>query len=387
MLSIPSHGELSLYVHIPFCTTCCSYCAFYSEPKEANSKYIDAYVDRLEQEILACASSVDRFTTIFVGGGNPGCLSASQLRRLLVASKAGLSDEVTIEMNPETFSQDFFCLFSEGLVTRLSMGIQSMDDPTLARLGRNAHRKDNLRAIALAQKAHALYGIELSFDLMVCLPGQTTELAISDLQEILSFSEADHISLYCLTVEEGTVLAQQIGLGQLHVLDEDGQQSFLQTLWNELARLGFTHYEVSNFCRNDKKSKHNQVYWRLDNYIGLGSSAASTVHEGTLSRHYSQIQDLKEYASSTLFSGYEQEVVNANQQIEEYLMMALRTNAGIDKQTFNTRYSQDYDKLFGSAISTLDSAWYRNTKQLFVLTEVGFMVLDEILLRLALEIS
>ncbi|MDD4450504.1 MAG: coproporphyrinogen III oxidase family protein, partial [Sphaerochaeta sp.] len=105
MLSFPSDGDLSLYLHIPFCTTCCSYCAFYSEPINENTAFLNAYVDRLEQEILAVASRVERFATIFIGGGNPGSLSAEQLRRLLVAAKAGLSDEVTVEMNPETFSE------------------------------------------------------------------------------------------------------------------------------------------------------------------------------------------------------------------------------------------------------------------------------------------
>jgi oxygen-independent coproporphyrinogen-3 oxidase len=386
VLIFPADGNLSLYLHIPFCTTCCSYCAFYSEPVGANKAYLQGYVDRLEQEIRACKAHLDRFFTIFIGGGNPGSLPVEQLRRLLLAANAEASDEVTLEMNPETFNETYFKLFEEGLVTRMSMGIQSMDDPTLTRLGRNARREDNLKAIKLARQARLLYGIELSFDLMVCLPGQTVESAIADLHEILLRSGSDHISLYCLTVEEGTELAEQVGLGNTSVLDEDGQEDFLHTMWTELRRLGFEHYEVSNFCRNGKKSKHNQVYWRLDNYLGLGSSAASTLKEGSIARHYAQKQSLQEFASSPCFSGYEEERVDANQQIEEYVMMALRTNAGIDKQAFVARYQQDFDTLFASALSSLDSSWYSDSSQFFVLTEYGFMVLDEILLRLALEI-
>lgn len=386
MLLIPSDGELSLYLHIPFCTTCCSYCAFYSEPKEANKTFIDAYVDRLEKEIAFCSSSHSRFATIFIGGGNPGSLSPLQLKRLLTAAKADASDEVTLEMNPETFSEDFFILFEEGLVTRLSMGIQSMDDAILANLGRNARRKDNLKALDLAKRACSQYGLELSLDLMVCLPGQTVQQAIADLHEILALTQADHISLYCLTVEEGTDLARQVGLGLTSVLDEDGQQAFLQSLWDEFGCLGFNHYEVSNFCRNNKKSKHNLVYWRLGNYLGLGSSAASTVSEGIVERHYTQVQNLQEFALQPLFSGYEEELVTASQQIEEYLMMALRTNTGIDKETFNLRFGLGFDSLFASSINSLDPLWYCNTEHLFVLTEFGFMVLDEILLRLAMEI-
>jgi len=129
VLSFPTDGNLSLYLHIPFCTTCCSYCAFYSEPVDATKAYLQPYVDRLEKEIRACKAHLDRFFTIFIGGGNPGSLTADQLRRLLVAAKADASDEVTIEMNPETFDETYFSLFAEGLVTRLSMGIQSIDCP------------------------------------------------------------------------------------------------------------------------------------------------------------------------------------------------------------------------------------------------------------------
>ena len=129
MLSFPTDGNLSLYLHIPFCTTCCSYCAFYSEPVDATKAYLQPYVDRLEKEIRACKAHLDRFFTIFIGGGNPGSLTADQLRRLLVAAKAVGSDEVNIGINPENFGKNYFSLFAGGLGTRLRIGIQSIDCP------------------------------------------------------------------------------------------------------------------------------------------------------------------------------------------------------------------------------------------------------------------
>ncbi len=387
MLTIVGGGEPSLYLHIPFCTTCCNYCAFYSEPTKANAAYIERYVQRLEQEIMVSAASVDRFATLFIGGGNPGSLSVDQLRRLLVAAKADRCDEVTIEMNPETFTEEFFSLFTAGLITRLSMGIQSMNDDLLKRLGRNAKREDNLRAITLAQKLHENCKTDISFDLMVCLPGQSVDMAVADITELLRLSDMEHLSLYCLTVEEGTELAAQIGAGTTTVLDEDGQQEFLSRIWDVLKSLGFVHYEVSNFCRNNKTCKHNQVYWRLGNYLGLGSSAASTITDAHGGRHYTQTQTLREYAVSPCFSGYEEEVVDTAQQIEEFVMMALRTHTGIDKHLFFERYSKNFDSLFAPAVSTFDSSWYFDTEQFFIVSENGFMVLDEILLRLVLEIS
>lgn len=386
MLDLPRTEDLSLYLHIPFCTTCCNYCAFYSEPLAACRPNVDRYVDRLESEIVACMQDRAGFRTIFIGGGNPGTLSCNQLERLLRSANAPNSREVTIEMNPETFNESFFPLFSQGLVTRLSIGIQSMDDGVLGTLGRNARRKDNLKGLQLAQKARDSFGIDLSFDLMLCLPGQTIEQAIDDIHQVLSYADCNHISLYCLTVEEGTELARQVGSGQTKVLDEDGQQQFLQNIWSELATLGFEHYEVSNFCKNGKKCLHNMVYWGLGNYIGLGSSAASTLKDHTGYRHLSQTQNLSEFSTSTLFSGYTEERLGLSDEIEEFIMMSLRTDKGILKLEFAKRFSLDFDMLFAHAVRTLHRAWYTDDKYGFVVTEAGYMVLDEIVLRMALEI-
>ena len=389
MLPFLLPAAISLYVHIPFCTTCCSYCAFYSEPRASWGDYGKTYVDRLEKEILEAANQYgEPFDTIFFGGGNPGCLDIEQLSRLLQATQIhGKSNEVTIEMNPETFNPSFFPLFEQGLITRLSMGIQSMDDSVLETLGRNARRADNIRGILYANEVHTRYGTDLSFDLMVCLPGQTLEMAISDIDEIVSLSALEHISLYCLTVEEGTELSQIVSAGVLHVMNEDEQEFFLFRIWKHLEKLGFRHYEISNFCKDEHRCEHNLHYWALDNYLGLGSSAASTLFSKKLHFHVSQKQTLHEFSQGETFSQYEVEQVDTLQQVEEYLMMALRTDEGIDKYYFLERFSKNFDQLFLKTIDSLEKNWYMNNNQYFILTEVGFMVLDEIIVRFALAIS
>ena len=327
------------------------------------------------------------FSTIFIGGGNPGCLTYAQLKSMLfLAQTKGKPVECTIEMNPETFDRSLFPLFADSLVSRVSMGIQSMDDSVLATLGRNARRADNLKAIALAQEAHEKYGTELSFDLMLCLPGQSLEMAIADIDEIMGLASPSHISLYCLTVEEGTDLSEQVSSGALPVLDEDGQEAFLWGVWNHLKALGFRHYEVSNFCRDDKRCKHNLTYWNLDSYLGLGCSAVSALREGPRLQHISQNQALFAYAQGVPFSGYSSETLTLSEHLEEYLMMALRTDIGIDMTLFEKRFSQSFDKIFSSVIESLDSSWFVHTKQRFSLTEIGFMVLDEVVLRFALAV-
>lgn len=379
---------LALYIHIPFCTTCCSYCAFYSEEEASWLPYREKYVQRLETELEAVTSSYPSgFSTIFIGGGNPGCLTYTQLHTILsLAQLKGKSQECTIEMNPETFTRSLFPLFAEKLVTRVSMGIQSMDDGVLSTLGRNARRSDNLRSIELAREASQEYGLDLSFDLMLCLPGQSMEMAISDIDEIMSLASPTHISLYCLTVEEGTDLSEKVSKGILPVLDEDGQEAFLWGVWDHLKSLGFRHYEVSNFSRDDKLCRHNLTYWNLDSYLGLGCSAVSALRDGPNLQHFSQNQALFAYSHDLPFSGYSNEALTLTEHLEEYLMMALRTDVGIDKSLFEKRFSRSFDNYFSTVIETLDFSWFISSEQSFSLTEIGFMVLDEVVLRFAMAV-
>jgi oxygen-independent coproporphyrinogen-3 oxidase len=327
------------------------------------------------------------FDTIFFGGGNPGCLSFLQLEKLLKASQLfGKSNECTIEMNPESFSLDFFPLFEQKLVTRLSMGIQSMQDKTLKTLGRNSSVSDNLKGISLAKQVHRLYGTDLSFDLMTCIPDQTIEDALSDIDKVVSLGDPGHLSLYCLTIEEGTELSDSVDSKKTTVLSDDGQEEMLTACWKHLASLGYRHYEISNFERNGNRCLHNLRYWDLASYLGLGSSAASTLIAQDAVLSITQDQNLKTYSESEIFSGYTQERLTKSEYLEEFLMMALRTDEGIEKSVFSTRFGIDFDQTFAKAIGSLEKSWAVDSPQLFALTEKGMMVLDDIVLRFALVI-
>ncbi|NLL24960.1 MAG: coproporphyrinogen III oxidase family protein, partial [Spirochaetales bacterium] len=164
-------------------------------------------------------------------------------------------------------------------------------------------------------------------------------------------------------------------------MSEDEQASLLTELWAYLKTLGFEHYEVSNFAREGAYSRHNLVYWKLGTYIGLGSSAASTIEEEGALVHYAQEQDLQAYAQGEPFTGYEKELLTPVERIEEEIMVGLRTRWGIDKDSFSRRTGYDFSTLFDRIIATLDPTWYTESSQFFVLTENGFMVLDAILLR------
>ena len=382
MFSLPD-GDLSLYLHIPMCKRRCSYCAFYSEPRQVWEGRVEGYTARLVCEIERLVRRNKPFHTIYIGGGDPANLGLEHLRLVLAAAqRGGKASEVTIEVNPESMDERLLSLFGDGMATRLSMGIQTMDQQILTLLGRSATASDNRRALALAQEAHTRFGTDLSIDVMVALPGQTAESALSDIDEVLSICDAQHLSLYCLTVEEGTALACQVAGGAVSVLDEDGQEAFLRIMWSELAHRGFEHYEVSNFAKDGHYSRHNSVYWSLGNYLGLGSGASSTL--GPV--HWEQREDFIGYVDGSPFSGYESEETVLWEQIEEYVMMGLRTKWGIDKVRFFERFDIAFDQFFANAIKTYQPNWIVDGTQSFSLTEDGWMVLDEILLRLAMEI-
>lgn len=324
------------------------------------------------------------FDTVYLGGGNPGLLGVDRLLELLrLIHSVGKPREVTIEMNPETISEEFFVLFEEGLVSRLSIGIQSMDDRFLKRLGRNTSARINHRALTLAEQIRVQYAPEITFDLIVAIPNQTIEDVRKDIDSVLSICSANHLSLYALTVEEGTRLFEEGG----PVMGEDEQATLLYGVWEYLDSIGFEHYEVSNFASGSHYSQHNLVYWNLDSYWGLGSSAASTQIEGSTLVHYAQGQSLSEYALGKVGSGYEREELTLSERIEEEVMVRLRTKWGVDKESFNQRYGISFSELFSPVIENLDDSWYSDNSQFFVLTEIGFMVLDTILLRFFEQIA
>lgn len=404
--------KLSLYVHIPFCNTKCDYCAFYSESKVNWDKdnIVAKYLNKIIKEINLIKSSLKNstFETVFIGGGNPGSLSVEQLRLLLI--NIGPSSETTFEINPESFIKDYDGykqLFVEGLANRLSMGIQSMDDSILNILNRNATKDDNLKALNYAKQLASIKSnkknnyflknnlcninqindinsIEISFDLMTCLPTQTLDMAKHDIDTIINIANPNHISLYCLTVEEGTSLKERIGLGDVKVMSDDEQIDHLNSLWNYLKQKGFEHYEISNFAKHGKQCIHNNRYWTLQNYIGLGSHAASTIFDekNRLVRIYND-SNFHKFIGSDYFIDYNEEIIDKNIERDEYLLVALRTRKGVNKQVLLEQYKISNEEL-KIALKSINNSLFEENDISFSLNEKGFMILDSIILTLSL---
>lgn len=335
--------QSSLYLHIPFCFSKCAYCAFYSK-SGCSETLISSYVDKLCEEIEALTTRMDKpFYTAFIGGGNPGCLSLKDLERICkkVCAK-GRPVEFTCEMNPESLTRNHFPLF-EKYMTRLSMGIQSLDEGVLSFLGRNCSLEDELKAINMAKDLREKTGASLNFDLICCIP--TEHDSVSDIKKIEEMAAPDHISLYALSIEEGTGLYKR----GLSPMSDDKQYAELKSLWSVLASLGYEHYEVSNFAKKGKESLHNSVYWDYEQYIGLGCSAASTGFTADGTYRCENTSNIKTYTSSEVFSTYNLAKLSDEEVEEELIMLGLRHKKGLSLQRL--------EKIRGSKIRSIPAGF------------------------------
>lgn len=372
----------SLYLHLPFCTASCAYCAFYSEPMTHWKGIWPAYVRRMRKEIRRAREKYGGFDTVFLGGGNPGSLPPEALATLL--EEAGGGRETTVEMNPESLTDAYEPLFGEGLVDRVSMGVQSLNERTLRTLGRTSTRAQTLEGIARLGRFQEKYHIAVNFDLIACVPGQTVADSVEDVGQLLSLSDPDHISLYCLTLEPDTALERRVRKGQLAMIGEDEQADCLYTLWDYLEKHRYEHYEVSNFAKDGSYCIHNLHYWHLDPYVGIGSHAAGREPrtDGGMDATENS-QDLRQYAGGVEGSGYAVEHLTRQEECEEYLLTGLRIKWGIDKTRFQSRFGCSFDSLFSRQVAGIDGKLIVDDPSRFALTEKGMMVLDQVLLCLA----
>ena len=318
--------DLSLYIHVPFCISKCAYCAFYSVAG-CTDDLMDAYVQRLVAEIDAVNGLMKGrpYATAFIGGGNPGCLGPRRLERIARAVCAnGRPSEFSTEMNPESLTHGFFPLFGS-YFTRISMGVQSLDPQALRFLGRNTDIDQTLKGMELAQELRAESGCSLNYDLITCLGSWHDEMA--DVRRMVDGYHPDHLSVYALTLEEGTPLARR----SPELPDADEQYGILGGIWSYLEGKGYEHYEVSNFARDGHRCVHNCRYWGYRPYLGLGPGAASTGIDA--SGKVTRINfpcSVEGYVKGSPFEGAQYEKLTGEEACEELVLMGLRYKGGLD---------------------------------------------------------
>ena len=330
--------KVGVCVHVPFCKSKCAYCNFYSLPSgESGDELIDAYQNAVIKHIEEYSAQLDGYLidTVYFGGGTPSHIGAGRLVSILNALKKSghvlLDSEITAEVNPgEVTKEDLMKLRKAGF-NRLSIGIQSADDPTLKSLGRTHTFSDAEEAI---KDARAAGFNNLSVDVIFGLPSQTKDSWEHTVQLIAGL-KAEHISCYSLKIEEGTDLYEY--KDSPFIPGEDAQADMYLYAVEILARFGYKQYEISNFARRGFESKHNIKYWLGDDYIGFGPAAHSYVDRC----RYSFTEDVRQYIEQVKHG---RRIVEHDEQMSdfenagEYLLLRLRTTHGISEEEYYNIY-------------------------------------------------
>ena len=336
-----------LYIHIPFCRTRCTYCAFYSTTAlDRRQRYVDALCREMEMRATELKQPLQ---TIYLGGGTPSQLSTTHLTLLFDAlDKAWLASgqspcEVTVECNPDDISTGYATTLLQLGVNRVSMGAQTFDDARL----RFLHRRHSAAQVHEAVDVLRQTGFRnISIDLMYGFPGETLADWQADIDHALSLG-VEHISAYCLTVEEGTPLYALMQKGQLTPVDEELERQMYYTLMDRLTAAGYEHYEISNFCQSGFRSRHNSSYWNDTPYIGLGAAAHSYGPATDAPASSSQpmcrswnVSDIGHYMAAIERSKLpaEREVLDADTHYNDRIATALRTAEGLDLSTLSERH-------------------------------------------------
>lgn len=323
-----------VYVHIPFCRHRCLYCDF--NTYEGLDSLHEPYVDALVRHIDSLSGDFPDATSVFFGGGTPTLLEAGSLSRILgaVRERVGIESgaEVTIEANPETVDEaKFEALLAAGF-NRVSIGVQSLVPRVLIGLGRTHPPEVALAAIAAARRAGVT---DVSADLIYGSPWERPEDWRVSLEGIVE-AAPDHISAYALTIEEGTPLATLIATGRTPDVDPDVQADRYATAEGLLAAAGYERYEISNWCKAGRASRHNVLYWSAGDYLGAGAGA----HGHLGGRRYWSVRLPRDFITGVrdgfVEAGYE--VVEGNARAAEALMLGLRLTSGIDEAAFRTRF-------------------------------------------------
>ncbi len=365
--------NLGLYIHIPFCRTKCLYCDFCSFVSR-DEQQREAYVGALLREIEARGTKDYSVDTVYFGGGTPSLLSAEQIGRILGEIKESFNvspdAEITLECNPMTVSDGdkYFKELRALGVNRLSLGVQSAIDGELKLIGRR-HSFEDAKATFLAARGAGFENI--SVDLMLGIPSQTIDSLRVSASQVINLA-AEHISIYSLQLEEGTPLYRM--RERYSLADDDAAADMYELVVKMMKDAGYRHYEISNFARGGRESKHNCKYWRLDEYLGLGLAA----HSDFGGKRLENTRDMERYLGGEWLQA-ESDISNSEREFE-FLMLGFRTADGISKSEFLARFGVNFDEKYGKKVEKFKKLGYFCEKgDALTLTERGFEVSNAIL--------
>ena len=376
------NGGFGLYIHWPFCEAKCPYCDFNSHVsrKIDQNAWRDAYLKELERGAEETQGRV--LNAVFFGGGTPSLMDPEIVADVISAIRklwpAANDLEITLEANPGSVEAGRFNGFNQAGINRISMGIQALNDADLKRLGRIHNTSEALTAFEIARTAFE----RVSFDLIYGRQNQSLPEWKLELKQALSLA-IDHISLYQLTIEQGTAFGDRYNIGKLRGLPDDDLSADMYAATQELCdELGMSSYEVSNHARDGAQSRHNLIYWRYGDYLGIGPGAHGRL---TLNgqRHATECFSNPQRWLDASHSGLTEkprETLSLDDQASEFLMMGLRLKEGVNLQRYEALAGR---RLSAKKITQMEDIGmiYCNDAHLQV-TAKGFMVLNAILAEL-----
>lgn len=371
--------DLGLYVHIPFCVRKCEYCDFLSW--SAGEEEREQYVNALLSEIESYRDFVKgyRVSTIFVGGGTPSVLRPKQMERILQkiyeVFELEKRPEITIEVNPGTVDEEKLQCYKANGVNRLSMGLQSVKDEKLRLLGRIHTYQEFAESYELARKV----GFDnISIDLISSVPGQTLQGWKEEL-EIAAVQNPEHISVYQLIIEEGTPFYEKYAEHPELLPDEETSREIYLWTGRFLKEAGYEQYEISNYAKPGKESRHNLKYWERGDYLGLGLGAASMVRNIRMSN----TKDMKTYlerCDKPKTMREDVQFLEEPRQMEEFMFLGLRKTRGVSKKEFRRIFGREMDMVYEKALhKCLENGMLLEHKDRIFLSEEGTLLSNMVL--------
>ena len=364
-----------IYIHIPFCKQKCTYCDFHFST--TFTSYRNKMIQAIGTELKKRAKELqtDTIETIYFGGGTPSILIKEELETILKTIQThytvGKNPEITLEANPDDISENAVLDWKNAGVNRLSIGLQSFHSESLKWMNRAHTITQSLQCIPIAQNN----GINnISIDLIYGLPNISNEEWEKDIKKALEL-HVQHISAYCLTIEEKTVLAKWVKNKTIYPASNEEQNKQFQSLQNELKNAGFEHYEISNFARKGYISKHNSNYWKGEKYIGIGPSA----HSYSITNRSWNIANNTKYINGIEQNNpyYETEKLNSKEQFNEAILIGLRTMWGVNIENLNKilRLTNEFQN---KTQEFINQKWMIKKENNLILTEEGKSWADKI---------
>jgi oxygen-independent coproporphyrinogen III oxidase len=359
---MPVKEKLSLYIHIPFCRSRCNYCDF--NTYAGMESYIQDYVAALVKEIgLASPALKSEFVvhSIYFGGGTPTILPVDAFRKIIqeVRSAYDFTEdvEITTEANPLHLPADYLCELKSLGINRLSMGMQSANADELRVLGRQHSLDDVAQSMDNARIAEIS---NVNLDLIFGIPGQSLRSFQDSITQSLAFAP-QHLSVYSLTVEEGTPLERMLRAGNLTPIDEDTSADMYEWVMGYLPEQGFQQYEISNWAAGEAyRSSHNLQYWHYRPYLGFGAGAHSYFNHqrwanvATIQGYLKKMDRVEVWQKGKPPASAENIRLKEKDEIQEFMMMGLRlVDEGIAEEEFKARFARDLNEVYGKEITFL----------------------------------